>query len=81
MNSEKTWSRTFTRMTEEGQKRFYRCNKVRKKGPQCAAALYLLFECGSDCVFVYRTEADHNHNDIGARDNYGINDQTKIECT
>lgn len=79
VNSENTWSRKFTRMTEEGQKRFYRCNKVRRRGPQCAAELYLLSECGTDSVFVYRTDADHNHNDIGVRDDYGIKAQTKKE--
>jgi hypothetical protein len=79
VNSENNWSRKFTRMTEEGQKRFYRCNKVRKTGPQCVAELYLLFESGSDSVIVYRTDADHNHDDIGVRDDYGIHAQTKIE--
>lgn len=66
-------------MTKEGQKRFYRCNKVPKKGAQCAAGLHLLIECGTDKVFVYRMEADHNHDAIGVRDDYGINAQTKME--
>lgn len=79
VSTENTWSRKFTRMTEEGQKRFYRCNKVRKLGPQCAAELYLLFESGSDSVLVYRSEADHNHDEVGTRTNYGISDQTKLE--
>lgn len=79
VNSENTWSRKFTRMTEEGQKRFYRCNKVQKKGPQCAAELHLLFDSGTENVFVYHTDADHNHDDIGTRDDYGINAQTKNE--
>ncbi|KAJ8724576.1 hypothetical protein PYW08_016050 [Mythimna loreyi] len=70
VNSENTWSPKFTQKTEERQKRFYGCNKVPKKGPQCAAELYLLFECGTKTVFVYRADADHNHNDFGARDDY-----------
>lgn len=79
VDSENTWSRNFTRITREGQKRFYRCNKVRQKGPQCAAEIYVLLECGTDFVFVYRTNADHNHNEIGTRDDYGINARTKTE--
>lgn len=79
VNSKNTWSRKFTRMTEEGQKRFYRCNKVRKKGPQCAAELYLLFESGTDNILAYHTDAEHNHENTGTRGDYGIDAHTKTE--
>lgn len=78
VSAENTWSRKFTRTTEEGQKRFYRCNKVKKKGPQCAAELYLLFDCKSNDVLVYNIDAEHTHDEIGAR-GCGIDEITKME--
>ncbi|XP_069355625.1 uncharacterized protein [Maniola hyperantus] len=79
VKSENSWGRNYTRMTQEGLKKFYRCNKVRKRGRQCAAELYSLFVNDSDDVFVYRTDADHDHDKIGARvKSYGIPYETKI---
>nr|XP_049693186.1 uncharacterized protein LOC110379661 [Helicoverpa armigera] len=79
VNSECTWSRNYTRATEDGQKRFYRCNKVKKRGPQCDAELYLLFVNDDDKVKVYQTNSEHNHSAIGTRDTYGIHENTKEE--
>lgn len=79
VNSECIWSRNYTRATEDGQKRFYRCNKVKRRGPQCDAELYLLFVIDDDKVNVYQTASEHNHSAIGTRDTYGIHENTKEE--
>lgn len=79
INSECTWSRNYTRATEDGQKRFYRCNKVKRRGPQCDAELYLLFINDDNKVNMYKTDSKHNHDEISTRDNYGIREKTKEE--
>lgn len=79
VRSENTWSILITRNTEEGKKRVYRCNKVKYRGVQCAAQIYLLFEADSEDVILFRTHADHNHDTIGVRSDYGITQQTKTE--
>lgn len=77
LNTENTWGRKITHKTRQGLKRFYRCNRVPKKGPQCAARLNLLIESGTNKVFMYRMN-DHNHDEIGVN-NFGIPARTKIE--
>ncbi|KAL0821529.1 hypothetical protein ABMA28_004986 [Loxostege sticticalis] len=79
VNDEKTWSRNYTRDSEEGQKRFYRCNKVKSKGPQCDCALYLLFVNDCEDVLIFKTTSEHNHDQIGTRSDYGISENVKRE--
>jgi hypothetical protein len=52
------WSSLRKHEVEEGMKKYYRCNKVKCKGPQCAAQIYLLFDAASDAVLMYRTDSD-----------------------
>ncbi|KAH9632266.1 hypothetical protein HF086_002901 [Spodoptera exigua] len=63
---------------QEKKKRFYRCNKVPRKGVQCAAEMYLLFEADSEAVLLYSTDREHNH-DFENNYRYGICDETKSE--
>ncbi|XP_047999155.1 uncharacterized protein LOC125236407 [Leguminivora glycinivorella] len=79
LRAEKTWSVKFTHTKEEGIKQYYRCNKVKLRGTQCAAQIYLLFESNSDAVFMYRTGCDHDHENIGNKSDYGISQETKDE--
>jgi hypothetical protein len=79
VRTEKTWSISLTHITEEDKRRFYRCNKVKRRGPQCAAQIYLLFEASSDAVFLYLVDSNHNHELFGTRCDYGINQEFKIE--
>lgn len=79
LKSENTWSRNYTRTRENGKKYFYRCNKVRKRGPQCNAELCFLYVNGREDVIAYQTDSEHNHDMIGTRDNYGIDEKTKLE--
>lgn len=79
LRAEKTWTVKFTHTTEEGKKQYYRCNKVKCRGPQCAAQIYLLFESNSDAVFLYRTGSEHDHENIGTKSDYGISQEVKDE--
>ncbi|KAH9644325.1 hypothetical protein HF086_003110 [Spodoptera exigua] len=79
LRDEKIWTAKFTHTTEEGKKQYYRCNKVKYRGPQCAAQIYLLFESNSDAVLLYRTSSDHDHEIIGTKNDYGITQETKDE--
>lgn len=56
-----------------------RCNKVKYRGPQCAARIYLLFESNSNAVLLYRTSSDHGHEIIGTKNDYSITQETKDE--
>ncbi|XP_073948903.1 uncharacterized protein [Choristoneura fumiferana] len=79
VEEENSWSILTTHLTYDGKKRFYRCNKVPRKGEQCAAQLYLLFDTNSDAVLLYRTDCEHNHDSIKSSYNFGICDETKLE--
>lgn len=79
LRDEKIWTARFTHTTEEGKKQYYRCNKVKYRGPQCAAQIYLLFESNSDAVLLYRRSSDHDHEIIGTKNDYGITQETKDE--
>ncbi len=46
------------------KKKFFRYNKVKYRGKQCGASIYLLFESISDQVVLYRDESDHTHDTI-----------------
>ncbi|CAH2211747.1 jg19647, partial [Pararge aegeria aegeria] len=79
VKSESTWSRNYTRTCEDGTKKFYRCNRVKKRGPQCDAELYFLYVNDGDKVIAYQTDCEHNHDAIGTRDSYGVHEKTKHE--
>lgn len=64
----KMWSRSRKTDTEDGVKRYFRCNKVKLRGPQCAAAICHVFVSDKDIVLEYRTKKDHNHDDIIDKD-------------
>jgi gas vesicle protein len=46
------------------KKKFFRCNKVKYRGKQCGASIYLLFESISDQFVLYRDESDHTRDTI-----------------
>ena len=66
------WSKTKApRIVESGERVEYRCNLVKKRGPQCNAAIYLLYHSTSLRVSLYKTDHDHNYDEI----NVGIKRQ------
>lgn len=79
VSAEKTWAVRTTHISIEGKKRFYRCNKVPRKGVQCAAEIYLLFEADTEAVLLYSTDREHNHDFVKNSYRYGICDETKSE--
>lgn len=58
------WSRYRKTDRTEGVKLYFRCNQVKLRGPQCAAAIYDIFANDNDEVLEYRTKYDHTHDDI-----------------
>lgn len=61
INSENLWSKKRTHVVSDGQKIYFRCNKVKLRGKDCTAGLYLLIEASSESVICFRSVADHDH--------------------
>jgi hypothetical protein len=61
---EKQWSYHYTNTTAAGKKKFFRCNKVKARGKQCDAGIYLLLNSTNDKVVLFRTTSDHTHDSI-----------------
>jgi hypothetical protein len=64
VESENNWSYHYTNKTTEGNKRYYRCNKVKARGNQCDAKIHLLFDSTSDDVVLFRTHTAHTHQNL-----------------
>ncbi|CAF4947771.1 unnamed protein product [Pieris macdunnoughi] len=80
IKNEKTWSIQKIHTTEEGVKRYYRCNKVKLRAEiQCSAAIYLLFDASCDDILLFRTETCHDHENSDCQSTRGINEATKKE--
>ena len=60
VKSEKIWSHPKLSKTSQGNKFFYRCNLCVERGPQCAAAIYLLYINTSQRVILNRTDCNLN---------------------
>lgn len=78
LSEENAWSVHYSNESEEGKKTYYRCNKVKKRGPQCSAKRYLLYDSTSDAVFMYKTEADHDH-EGKVLSKHGLSEGVKLE--
>lgn len=57
----KLWSRYRKDETTQGLKVYFRCTKVKLRGPQCGAAIYHLFKNDCNIVLEYHTKSDHTH--------------------
>jgi hypothetical protein len=64
---ENQWSYHYTNTTAAGIKKFFRCNKVKARGKQCDAGIYLLFDSTNDRVVLFNTTSDHTHDSIEER--------------
>lgn len=74
----KVWTSYTQYDTDSGRKKVYRCNCVPKRGPQCAAGLYLLFHDDSNQVTAFETKSGHTHDEIlETRARIGFNQETK----
>ncbi|KAI5634079.1 calcineurin-like phosphoesterase domain-containing protein [Phthorimaea operculella] len=66
IKAEDCWSRSLKRESKSHLKEYFRCNKVKKRGPQCAASIYLAISKNSNTktVSLFRTESDHTHDQL-----------------
>ena len=55
------WSEFYSNTTAEGRKTIFRCNKVKLRGRQCDAGIYLLFNSVNEEVILFRGKSDHTH--------------------
>lgn len=78
IEAEKSWGYSTSSQSEEGKKIYYRCNKVKARGVQCLAKLYLLFDSTSTDIILFRATHSHTHNDIDTKANTGLPDEVKV---
>ena len=64
VEAEKIWTSNTIYNTYEGKKVVFRCNLVKKRGPQCAASMCLLYHHDSFKVTRYETNDEHTHETI-----------------
>ena len=72
---EKIWSKYYTNRTDEGRRVYFRCNKAKRRGPQCSAKMQLYYHADNDQVTALKTEEDHDHDQNDS--NRGIDSATK----
>lgn len=60
IKKESCWSSTKLVNTTDGDRRYYRCNKVKARGLQCATSIYLQFDCAGAKVLLFRCQKPHN---------------------
>jgi len=64
IKSEGIWAKFRTNDTYAGCREDYRCNKVPKRGPQCACAIHLIYNADNFQVTAFITDAEHNHDEL-----------------
>lgn len=80
VKTEGTWALHYCHETEDGNKKYYRCNKLKRRGPQCSARIYLLLDSTADSVILFKTNADHDHDEKKEfASTYGLCDTLKNE--
>ncbi len=58
------WSYYYTNITVDGKKKFFGSNKVKLRGKECNACIYLLFKCITDEVVLFPDKSDRTHDNI-----------------
>lgn len=69
IKQEDQWGYHYENKSAAGTKVTYRCNFVKYRGQQCAAAIYLLYDATNQSVHLYRTDSEHNHDDANIKSN------------
>lgn len=64
INKENFWSFHYSNISAEGRKLYYRCNKVKLRGKQCDAGIFLLYDAASNDVILFRCTSEHTHEEI-----------------
>ena len=60
IQSDGDWSIAYTNSTSDGKKVYYRCKQMMRRGPQCDAAIYLLYCSFAPSVHLYRADCQHS---------------------
>lgn len=55
------WSEYYSNTTACGKKKVFRCNQVKRRGKQCDAGVYLLFNADNEEVVLFRDTSEHTH--------------------
>lgn len=63
VKNEKIWSYYYRNDTKDGVRVTYRCNKVKFKGKQCGASIYLFYDSESSSVHLHRSNSEHTHDE------------------
>jgi hypothetical protein len=72
------WSLEGSYDTEAGRKEMYRCNHVKKRGPQCEKSMHLQYNSHNQGVICFETTSNHTHDEIlKTQKKTGINEATK----
>lgn len=58
------WGRCRKTHTEDGVKQYFRCNRVKLRGPQCAAPMFHLFVSDKDVVIEFHAKSHHTYDDL-----------------
>ena len=78
LDAEPHWSKMKPIDSSQGLRYEYRCNKCKSRGPQCSAAMYLLYHKSDTNVSLFKTIAEHDHDRINqTTQQYGISKDTK----
>lgn len=79
VEKEKFWGLTKTNNTESGNKKYYRCTKVKSRGLQCNAGLCMHFDSTCDSIYIYRSSNEHNCNTIETKAGTQLTEEVKHE--
>lgn len=80
VNSEKVWSFYHKNVDKYGNVSYvYRCNKVKYRGEQCQAGIYLCYPSHSMEVILYRSQLPHSCDKISTKSKRKILEDVKIE--
>lgn len=79
LETEDCWGYGASSKTEEGKKVYYRCNKVKARGVQCNAKIFLLHDAFSTEIILYRAINVHNHDEICTKAKNALSDELKIK--
>ncbi|CAF4065468.1 unnamed protein product, partial [Rotaria sp. Silwood1] len=67
IKQERQWSRYYSNNGHDGIKVYYRCNRVKFRGKQCSASIYLYYPNDSNKVVLFRSTSEHDHTELDER--------------
>jgi len=67
IKQERQWSRYYSNKGHDGIKVYYRCNRVKFRGKQCSASIYLYYPNDSNKVVLFRSTSEHDHTESDER--------------